>query len=43
MGLSGGRFLVYDAQNFAVNPDGSKQQQVIWTAKTGAPSRLHLS
>jgi hypothetical protein len=28
-----GRFLVYDAQNFAANPDGSKRLQVIWDSE----------
>ena len=30
MALSPGRFLIYDAQNFATNPDGSRRLQVIW-------------
>jgi hypothetical protein len=33
MGASPGRFLVYDAQNFAQNPDGSKRLQVIWDSE----------
>jgi outer membrane protein assembly factor BamB len=37
MELSAGRFLVYDAQNFAVNPDGSKRIQVIWDSQDWGP------
>ena len=33
MELSPGRFLVYDAQNFATNADGSKRLQVIWDSE----------
>jgi hypothetical protein len=46
MTLSPGRFLIYDAQNFAANPDGSKRIQILWTARTGAritPSRTPSS
>jgi hypothetical protein len=35
--LSPGRFLVYDAQNFATNPDGSKRLQVIWDSENWGP------
>jgi hypothetical protein len=34
---SPGRFLVYDAQNFATNPDGSKRLQVIWDSENWGP------
>lgn len=37
MELSAGRFLVYDAQNFATNPDGSKRLQVIWDSESWGP------
>src|SRR5215472_1768358 len=37
MELSAGRFLVYDAQNFATNPDGSKRLQVIWDSENWGP------
>jgi PQQ enzyme repeat len=37
MVLSPGRFLVYDAQNFATNPDGSKRLQVIWDSENWGP------
>ena len=37
MAASPGRFLVYDAQNFAQNPDGSKRLQVIWDSETVGP------
>ena len=37
MGLSAGRFLVYDAQNFAPNADGSKRLQVIWDSENWGP------
>ena len=33
MGLSTGRLLVYDAQNFTVNSDGSKRLQVLWDSE----------
>jgi hypothetical protein len=36
--LSPGRFLVYDAQNFATNPDGSKRLQVIWDSENWGPA-----
>jgi hypothetical protein len=34
---SPGRFLVYDVQNFATNPDGSKRLQVIWDSENWGP------
>jgi hypothetical protein len=37
MGLSPGRFLVYDAQNFATNPDGSQRLQVLWDSENWGP------
>jgi hypothetical protein len=37
MAASPGRFLVYDAQNFARNPDGSKRLQVIWDSEKVGP------
>jgi outer membrane protein assembly factor BamB len=37
MVLSPGRFLVYDAQNFAANPDGSKRLQVLWDSENWGP------
>jgi hypothetical protein len=37
MGLSPGRFLVYDAQNFAANSDGSKRLQVLWDSENWGP------
>lgn len=37
MELSAGRFLVYDAQNFATNADGSKRLQVIWDSENWGP------
>jgi outer membrane protein assembly factor BamB len=37
MTLSAGRFLVYDAQSFAVNPDGSKRLQVLWDSENWGP------
>jgi hypothetical protein len=37
MTLSPGRFLIYDAQNFAANPDGSKRMQVIWDSENFGP------
>ena len=37
MMLSPGRFLVYDAQNFATNPDGSKRLQAIWDSENWGP------
>jgi hypothetical protein len=40
MRLSAGRFLVYDAQNFAANPDGSKRQQVIWDSENWGPEHV---
>jgi hypothetical protein len=33
MGLSAGRFLIYDAQAFAANADGSKRMQVLWDSQ----------
>jgi hypothetical protein len=35
--LSPGRFLIYDAQNFATNPDGSRRLQVIWDSENWGP------
>jgi hypothetical protein len=37
MALSPGRFLVYDAQNFAPNPDGSRKLQVLWDSEDWGP------
>ena len=37
MELSAGRFLVYDAQNFATNADGSKRLQVVWDSENWGP------
>jgi hypothetical protein len=37
MAASPGRFLVYDAQNFARNPDGSNRLQVIWDSENVGP------
>jgi hypothetical protein len=37
MALSAGRFLIYDAQNFAVNPDGSRRLQVLWDSEQWGP------
>jgi hypothetical protein len=37
MFLSPGRLLVYDAQNFAVNGDGSHRLQVIWDSEDWGP------
>ena len=37
MELSAGRLLVYDAQNFAVNSDGSKRLQVLWDSEQWGP------
>jgi hypothetical protein len=37
MALSPGRFLVYDAQNFAASPDGSKKLQVLWDSEDWGP------
>ena len=37
MALSGGRFLVYDAQTFASNSDGSKRLQVLWDSEQWGP------
>jgi hypothetical protein len=37
MALSPGRFLIYDAQNFAQNADGSKRLQVIWDSENVGP------
>lgn len=37
MGLSAGRFLVYDAQNFVKNPDGSSGLQVLWDSEAWGP------
>jgi hypothetical protein len=38
MTLSSGRFLIYDAQNFAANPDGSMRLQVLWDIENWAPN-----
>ena len=40
--LSPGRFLVYDAQNFATNPDGSKRLQVIWDSEDWGPEHAFM-
>ena len=37
MGLSAGRFLVYDAQNFGVNADGSARLQALWDSENWGP------
>jgi hypothetical protein len=37
MTLSPGRFLIYDAQNFVANPDGSKRMQVLWDSENWGP------
>jgi hypothetical protein len=37
MTLSPGRFLIYDAQNFVANPDGSKRIQVLWDSENWGP------
>ena len=37
MELSAGRLLVYDAQNFAVNADGSKRLQALWDSEQWGP------
>jgi hypothetical protein len=37
MALSAGRFLIYDAQNFVLNPDGSKRLQVLWDSEQWGP------
>jgi outer membrane protein assembly factor BamB len=37
MTVSPGRFVVYDAQSFAVNPDGSKRLQLIWDSQDWGP------
>jgi hypothetical protein len=37
MTLSDGRLLVYDAQTFATNPDGSKRLQVLWDSEQWGP------
>jgi hypothetical protein len=34
---SPGRLLVYDAQNFATNPDGSNRLEVIWDSQDWGP------
>ena len=31
--LSPGRFLIYDAQTFAANADGSQRMQVLWDSQ----------
>ncbi|MBR1092115.1 hypothetical protein JQ621_32105 [Bradyrhizobium manausense] len=40
--LSPGRFLVYDAQNFAANPDGSQRLQVIWDSENWGPEHAFM-
>jgi hypothetical protein len=40
--ISPGRFLVYDAQNFATNPDGSKRLQVIWDSENWGPEHAFM-
>ncbi|MCK1385617.1 hypothetical protein [Bradyrhizobium sp. 21] len=40
--LSFGRFLVYDAQNFATNPDGSRRLQVIWDSEDWGPEHAFM-
>jgi len=37
MSLSPGRFLIYDAQSFASNADGSKRLQVVWDSQDWGP------
>ena len=37
MTLSPGHFLIYDAQNFAANPDGSMRMQVLWDSENWGP------
>ena len=37
MALSAGRFLIYDAQNFGLNSDGSKRLQVLWDSEQWGP------
>jgi hypothetical protein len=37
MALSAGRFLIYDAQNFAPNADGSRRLQVLWDSEDWGP------
>lgn len=37
MALTAGRFLIYDAQDFAANPDGSKRLQVLWDSENWGP------
>ena len=38
MMLSAGRLLVYDAQNFGDNPDGSKRLQPLWDSENWGPA-----
>ena len=42
MGLSAGRFLIYDAQNFALNSDGSKRLQVLWDSENWGPEHAFI-
>jgi hypothetical protein len=42
METSWGRMLVYDAQDFATNPDGSKRLQVIWDSQDWGPEHAFL-
>jgi hypothetical protein len=37
MALSAGRFLIYDAQNFVLNPYGSKRLLVLWDSEQWGP------
>jgi hypothetical protein len=37
MSLSPGRFLIYDAQTFVSNADGSKRMQVVWDSQDWGP------
>jgi hypothetical protein len=42
MTTSWGRMLVYDAQNFATNADGSKRLQLIWDSQDWGPEHAFL-
>jgi outer membrane protein assembly factor BamB len=37
MAVSAGRFLIYDAQTFATNADGSQRLQVLWDSEQWGP------
>jgi hypothetical protein len=37
MSLSAGRFLIYDAQTFVANADGSQRMQVVWDSQDWGP------